>query len=658
MNKIDLIKMRRDFVGYVRVSWAYLVNLFIFTLVLFIYLFRLIILKTLRFRLWKQRTTKAISGVDLFFAKLMVILGDKRENTVSRIDLIDLSFRNMLVKKTRTLVTVGGMSVGIGAIVFLVSVGYGLQNMVIKRIARLDEMRQADVRPQVGGKIKINDDSILAIREVQGVNKVLPLISVVGRVNYQNSVSDMVVYGVTSDYLNESAIKPVKGKNFESNDLVGYAPEGTVGGLANLGKESKVLGISVEEKEEVTFTIDPEDWVRIRKSPDSGGEMLGFTRRVGGEMKGVVENGSDYLPGQNKWIKMKAPIWDKKSCDVGTDAGCEEGKYIPRVQNDGSQLEVEGYTALVNVNIRPREVVPQVLGDSTDASMSGEWVSLASESATVAETKIERSDLSPRAVKQAVVNKAMIKVLGLSEEDAIGKKFNASFVITGNLLTKNTSRLESNPAEYTIVGLVPDDKTAVFYVPFTDLKGLGVDVYSQVKVVVKNQDILPKIRRQIESMGMQTTSVADTVSQVNSLFGIFRTVLLLLGMVALFVASLGMFNTLTVSLLERTREVGLMKAMGMRSSEVQELFLTESMIMGVIGGWGGVLMGFGSGKLVGLLLSFFSVSKGSGYIDIAYLPPAFLFTIVVLSLFVGLVTGIYPARRATRISALNALRYE
>ena len=124
------------------------------------------------------------------------------------------------------------------------------------------------------------------------------------------------------------------------------------------------------------------------------------------------------------------------------------------------------------------------------------------------------------------------------------------------------------------------------------------------------------------------------------------------------VASLGMFNTLTVSLLERTREVGLMRAMGMKSSEVQELFLSESIIMGVFGGCIGLTLGFVAGKFLGFVLSIFAIAKGVGYVDVTYLPFPFIMLILILSVTVGFITGIYPATRAKKISALNALRYE
>ncbi|EKE15442.1 MAG: hypothetical protein ACD_12C00016G0001, partial [uncultured bacterium] len=123
-------------------------------------------------------------------------------------------------------------------------------------------------------------------------------------------------------------------------------------------------------------------------------------------------------------------------------------------------------------------------------------------------------------------------------------------------------------------------------------------------------------------------------------------------------AALGMFNTLTVSLLERTHEIGMMKAIGMKSVEVHDLFLTESMIMGVFGGLGGLLFGIIIGKILSLILTVFAVFKGVGFIDITYIPFSFVFLIILLSLTVGIITGIYPAHRATKISALDALRYE
>jgi len=294
----------------------------------------------------------------------------------------------------------------------------------------------------------------------------------------------------------------------------------------------------------------------------------------------------------------------------------------------------------------------------TTAELGVDWVEIASEAGIIAPPETKTVELAGNAKRQAVVNRAMLKILGINEGEAVGKKFNVSFVVVGELLEESKEKIESAATEYTIVGVTPEEKTPVFYVPFIDLRSLGITNYSQVKLVVKDQAELAKARRQVEAMGYMTRSVADTVEQINSLFSTLRTVLILLGMVALSVAALGMFNTLTVSLLERTREVGLMKAMGMKSSEVSELFLTESMIMGFFGGVLGIVLGVVLGKIAGLILSFFAIFKGVGFVDISYVPISFVLVIIFLSLLVGIATGIYPAKRATKISALNALRYE
>ena len=79
------------------------------------------------------------------YEKIMGLIDRERPYSFNHSYLIELSLKNMRVKKTRTMVTMGGMAIGIALIVFLVSVGYGLQNMVVTRVARLDELKQTDV---------------------------------------------------------------------------------------------------------------------------------------------------------------------------------------------------------------------------------------------------------------------------------------------------------------------------------------------------------------------------------------------------------------------------------------------------------------------------------------------------------------------------------
>jgi ABC-type antimicrobial peptide transport system permease subunit len=469
------------------------------------------------------------------FVKATKLFDRNRPGAISLVDLIDISMRNMAQKRTRAMVTIGGMGIGIASIVFLVSIGYGLQELVISRVARLEEMRQMDVIPQVRGVVALEDKSLESIKNLSGVSEVLPLIAAVGRVNYNASASDAVVYGVTTEYLSTSAVKPVTGTVFQNEDTI-------------------MPSLAPTQAPTVNATLTPKSTVTQVVDKDSG------------------------------WVV---------------------------INDDGQATE---------------NIVTIPLGGAGE--------------------------------KEAVVNRAFLGVLGLNENEAVGKEFEVSFVVVGALSPEGVDKLQSVPTRYKITGVTPDATSPVMYVPFVHLRSMGVQKFSQAKVVVQNEKNLQTIRQQIEAMGFTTQSVVDTVAQINSLFSSLRLLLLLLGMVALGVAALGMFNTLTVSLLERTREVGLLKAMGMKSNEIQELFFTESIIMGLAGGFMGLGLGYLAGKLMGLLLSLFTISKGAGYIDISYLPWAFIAVIALISLAVGVLTGMYPARRATKISALNALRYE
>lgn len=257
--------------------------------------------------------------------------------------------------------------------------------------------------------------------------------------------------------------------------------------------------------------------------------------------------------------------------------------------------------------------------------------------------------------RQAYVNTTLLKLIGIEAKNAPGTKIELALIAAN---ADRNQKFETNFLEYTISGVTSEGSAPILYTKIEDGLELNLQNYSQAKVIAYSQDSVPKIRKQIESMGYKTTSVVDTISQIEKLFASVRVLLGVLGVVALSVAALGMFNTLTVSMLERTHEVGMMKAVGMVSKEVKELFIAESMVIGMLGGILGLIMGIVAGRLLSLTLSVISVSKGAGFIDVSYLPLNFIILIVMLSLVVGFVTGMYPASRATKISALDALRYE
>jgi len=635
-------------------------------------------------RLFPKKLVPLIDKIRQSLGWLANKLEKGEKGSISQREIIYLSLKNMGVKGTRSLVTIGGMGIGIAAIVFLVSIGYGVQDLVVSRVAKLEEMKQADVAAGQGN-LYITDETLAVFADVDAVDEVFPIISMVGRVDLNNSIIDVVVHGVTSGYLENSAIKESEGKFFDSNETVitlSDLDDSSQGEVAGVQTEGIYLGQKIGS---VSVSIAPDSWIRIRGSPSVNGEVLGYTRRVEGTREGVEVWGGGYTSesgagkaGLNedgkemgKWLEAEVPLWQETGCLEEQVADCEDGKERI-LDEDGIQVWQQGYFAEINVTLETARVVGEVLGETDEASVSGDieaievgsnadidkyLINATASGETTA--SVEKKSLSDSAKRQVVVSSSMVEILGITVKEAIGKEIELTFVSVGSLIPdEEGKKVESAPEKYTIVAVVPGDKNPIVWVPFVDLRGMGVSRYSQARVLASSKEDLAKIRQQIEVMGYKTSSVADTVERIEGLFSTIRMVLASLGMIALAVASLGMFNTLTVSLLERTREVGVMKVIGMKSKEVRELFLTESMIMGFFGGLVGIIMGLIFGNLLSISLSLFSVIKGVGMIKITSLPFTFTLIIVLLSLLVGFLTGLYPARRAKDISALNAVRYE
>lgn len=607
------------------------------------------------------------------------------------IELLRLALAHMSRRKARTAVTVGGMAIGIAVIVFLVSIGYGLQELVINRVAKLEELRQINVAVQQGSQLKLNDETLAAFRDLPAVEQVLPLISVVGRVNFQNSTSDVAAFGVTTDYLNTSATQPTRGRLFENDHLTLTAVE-DVDSTTDTGEEEggEVQGIRDVQDEEsqskkVTFSIQPDQWVVVRAEPTRNAPIIGYTWRViGGQQRGSLVSGSSYQSVDSEvvlteWIHATVPLWSKTSC---VDDECGEQYEEQRDDGGDQQVRREGYVGLNFISWEPEAVfqplqsqdAPHVLGITTGEApgeeeltvqpsgrvLAGtlELIELEGESDTAAESQIEQVVVTTATAHETVVNRQFLEVLGIAEESAVDTTFSISFVVVSSLLEDASRKVESVPVEYKIVGVIPEEGSPAVYVPFIDVRSLGIASYSQIKLVMDNQEVVPDVRSRIEAMGYTTSSVLDTVAQINSFFATARVLLALVGTVALVIAALGMFNTLTVSLLERTHEVGLMKAIGMKSREVRKLFLVESLTMGFLGGVVGLGLGYLAGLIASAVLSSVALAQGAEAVAISSIPFYLVLGVLALALVVGVVTGFYPARRATRISALNALRYE
>lgn len=212
---------------------------------------------------------------------------------------------------------------------------------------------------------------------------------------------------------------------------------------------------------------------------------------------------------------------------------------------------------------------------------------------------------------------------------------------------------------YTIVGIVDSTAGSEVYIPSFHFDMTGVPTYSQLRVLVDETDNISNLRKQIETLGFQTSSPSDTIEQVNQMFGFFNAMLVGFGSVSMIVAVLGMFNTLTISLLERTKEIGLMMALGGRPRDMSKLFIIEALLLSVAGASFGILLAVIGGQIVNAAMVGFASARGvTNSFQLFATPPLLILALVGFMAAVGLIVALLPARRATKIDPIDALRRE
>ncbi len=185
------------------------------------------------------------------------------------------------------------------------------------------------------------------------------------------------------------------------------------------------------------------------------------------------------------------------------------------------------------------------------------------------------------------------------------------------------------------------------------------DGYNQLTVRVETPDQAPDIAEAITNMGYQASTSQSVVEGINSFFIVLQVVFGGIGAISLLVAAIGIANTMTMAILERTREIGLMKAIGATNKDVLSIFLGEAAGIGFIGGLGGVIIGWGASWLLNTVVSAYMPATPYGGTQLATSTPLWLpvFALVFATL-VGIVSGLYPSLRAATLVPVNALKYE
>jgi len=266
-----------------------------------------------------------------------------------------------------------------------------------------------------------------------------------------------------------------------------------------------------------------------------------------------------------------------------------------------------------------------------------------------------------------VMSSAFTRIFNESEEAMLGQNVNLSIRVPKKEENSTPSAGGEKPKKEQLekIDLVTNFKISGFFeseelIVFASPSGLGqdyaIDRYSRLKVKCATSEALDKLRQVISNQGYLVSSLSDTVQEVNRMFNGVKMVLGVFGMVALLVSAIGMFNTMTVALLERTKEIGVMKAIGASDGQILSMFILESTAMGFLGGVSGIILGVLSGLISNVLLNVVAWRMGGKSVSLFYFPFWFLLFILGFSVAIGFLTGLIPARRASTIDPLDALR--
>jgi len=401
-------------------------------------------------------------------------------------DLFLLATRMFKARTSRTFLTILGMSVGISAIIFLVSLGYGLQKTVLERITTSDSLLTLDITPNHASSSVLDKETLEKMKNTEGVTEISPNFQINAQAKFEDLKTDVSVTATTPSYFRLSGIKPDEGKLLSDSDSEGI-----------------VISASVAQ----IFNKDIADM-------------------VGKEMKFVFS-------------------------------------------------------------------VPMNNADSYTEDISQE---------------------------------------------------------------ENLRKVESDKI-YKIVGSIAGEGNGI-YMNYDSLDNLELTRFNQVKIRCSSNQAMAVVREKIAGMGFLVSSISETVDQANKVFNVIKIVLMIFGIIALVVSAIGMFNTMTITLLERTEEIGIMKSIGASDMTISLVFVLESTIMGFLGGLGGVIIGWLEGRLFNMAVNMIATHFGGEKVSLFYSPLWFVSVTIAFAAIVGFVTGVIPARRAARTDPLEALRYK
>lgn len=176
--------------------------------------------------------------------------------------------------------------------------------------------------------------------------------------------------------------------------------------------------------------------------------------------------------------------------------------------------------------------------------------------------------------------------------------------------------------------------------------------YDSAYIRVDDMKNVKAVQQEIKNLGLQANSNAEWMEQVQQSSRSIQATLGGIGAVSLFVAAIGIANTMMMSIYERTKEIGVMKVLGCDMAAIRNMFLAEAGFIGLIGGVVGIVLSY----MISAIINF--VLRDSYYSNVSYIPPYLTLLALIFAVVIGMVAGLFPALRAMRLSPLAAIRNE
>lgn len=510
-------------------------------------------------------------------------------------DILGLSLTNLWKRKMRTLLTVLGVIIGTASIVVMLSLGLGLKESMMAQVSSAGGLTEIFVYSDAGYG---SDDLLLD-------DKTIELFS---EMDYVEAVHPQLYYGMPIQIGNYEGYMDLMGVTPEYMEMIeleeGDYPEQGTNMSIIVGNQMPMMLMDVETGEWPDFESEEEPDVDFMSMPVIGG----------------LEEEMAYDPEEETDDYEEEPVEGLSDFTVEEDFSVEEEDFS--VDDDEST---------------DSETEDDFVGDDSDAD---NWE----------EDDWEEDDWEVDSYSYFTpeMKRVQLKVSGITAGDMDTYTEFSYNCYTDIEMLKNF--LKKNYNQNSVIPGQPTDRNGK---PYRDFK------YSQLIVKVDEADNVETVLEEIQNLGYQADANKEWLEQVEQEFMLIEAVLGGIGAVAMLVAAISIANTMTMSIYERTKEIGVMKVLGCGLGNIRSMFLAEAAFIGFIGG----IFGLGLSFLLSFLLNYYlAPTFMSDYygeaVNISSIPLWLVFASIAFATLVGMIAGFFPAQRATRLSPLAAIRNE